>query len=106
MSGRKSTTKGKLKVASLEDFKIGKELVKNFLGKPPEITDEPTEVIISHLDIKLEHFTEDELDAELEKNKSGKPAGLNQRPLEIYKRKEFDTILLRLSNAVYKQNTI
>ena len=41
-----------------------------------------------------------------EKNKSRKAAGHNEIPPKVWKIRKFDGILLKLCNAVYKQNNI
>ena len=49
------------------------------LGNPPKITDKPTNRIINNqLDIKLEQFTDEELDAVLKKIKIRKAVGLDE----------------------------
>ena len=58
------------------------------------------------LDIKLGPFTQEELDSVLRKIKNRKAAGLDEIPLEVWKTRQFDDIMLRHSNAVYNQNTI
>ena len=49
---------------------------------------------------------EEELDAVLKKIKIRKATGLDKILLEVWKTRKFDDILLRICNAVYKQNTI
>ena len=54
-----------------------------------KITDKPTkEFINGQLDIKLEHFTDKELDTVL-KTKVRKAVGLNEIPLELWKTRKF-----------------
>ena len=100
MSGRKSTTRGKLKVASQEE----RLQIRIYLENPPEILDEPTkEIIHDQLDIKVGQFTEEKLDTVQKKLKVEKLQVLMNYPLK-YGRQQ--NILLWLCNAVYKQNTI
>ena len=69
-----------------------------------KITDKSTKKIINdQLDIKLEQFTEEELDTVLKKIKSRKAAGLNEIHPEVWKTRIFDDILLQLCNTVYKK---
>ena len=63
-------------------------------------------IISKQLDIKLEQFTQEELDSVLRKIRNRKAAGLNEIPPEVWKTREFDDILLQHCNAVYNQNTI
>ena len=106
---RKSTAKAKLKAASQQErVKLWEQYLKNLLGNPPKITDEPiTGIISKQLDIKLGPFTKEELDSVLRKIKNTKAAGLDEiPPPEAWKTRQFDDILLRQCNAVYSQNMI
>ena len=104
---KKSTSREKLKTASQEErIQKGKEHFKNLLGNPTKVTDKPiTKINNTQLDIRLEKFTEEELNV-LKKIKTRKSAGLQEILPEVWKTREFDNILLRLCNIVYKQNTI
>ena len=56
-------------------------------------------MINGHLDIKVEQFTDESLDANLkklknQKIKSKKAAGLDEIPPEVQKTKKFDDVLL------------
>ena len=108
VSRRKSTTKAKLKPASQQErIKLWKKHFENLLGNPPKCTYEPiTRNISKQLDIKLGPFTQEELDSVLRKIKNRKAAGLDEIPLEVWKTRQFDDILLRHCNAIYNQNTI
>ena len=108
VSRRKSTAKAKLKAASQQErVKLWEQYFKNLLGNPPEITDEPiTRIISKQLDVKLGPFTKEELDSVLRRIKNRKSAGLDEIPLEVWKTRQFDDILLRQRNAVYSQNRI
>ena len=108
VSRRKSTAKAKLKAASQQErVKLWEQHFKNLLGSPPKITDEPiTRIISKQLDIKLGPFTKEERDSVLKKIKNRKVAGLDEIPLEVWKTRQFDDILLRQCNAVYSQNRI
>ena len=68
--------------------------MKNLLGNPLEITDKLIKKIITgQLDIKLEQFTKEELDAVLKKKKNiqnKKAASLDKIPSEIWKARKFD----------------
>ena len=82
-------------------------IFENLLGKPPEVTDKLiTKIIRNQLDIKLGHFTQEELNLVLRKIKNRKAAGFDEIPPEVLKTREFDDILLPYYNAVYSQNTI
>ena len=63
-------------------------------------------IISKQLGIKVGQFTQEELDSVLRKIKNRKTGGLDEIPLEVWKTRQFDDILLRHSNAVYNQNTI
>ena len=108
VSRRKNTAKAKLKAANQQErIKLWKQHFENLLGNPPKITHEPiTRIISKQLDIKLCPFTREELDSVLRKIKNRKAAGLDEIPLEIWKTRQFDDILLRHCNAVYNQNRI
>ena len=54
----------------------------------------------------LGQFTKDELDTVLEKFKSRNAADLDEILSEEWKARKFNNMLIRLSNTVYKQNTI
>ena len=102
MSRRKSTTKAKLKISML-----WKQHFESLLGNPLKVTHEPiTRIISKQLDIKLEQFTQEELNSVLRKIKNTKAAGLDEIPPEVWKTRQFDDIQLRHCNAVYNQNSI
>ena len=105
---RKNTAKAKLKAANQQErIKLWKQHFENLLGNPPKITHEPiTRIISKQLDIKLGPFTQEELDSVLRKIRNRKAAGLDEIPLEVWKTRQFDYILLRHCNAVYNQNPI
>ena len=68
---------------------------------------EPIKKIISNqLDIKLEEFTQEELDSDIRKIKTRKAAMLDEIAPKVWKTKEFDDIMLQHCNAVYNQNAI
>ena len=80
---------------------------KNLFGKLPKATQEPImKIIINQRDIKLEQFTQEELDSVLKKGKNKKAVVLDEIPLQIWKTREFYYIQLRHYDAVYNQNTI
>ena len=108
MSKRKSTSRAKLKATSQEEqILLWKEHFKNLLGKSPKVTDEPIMKIIDiHLDIKLGQCTQKELNIVLSKFKNRKAIGLDEIPLELWKTRKFNNILLRYCNTVYNQDTI
>ena len=108
MSRKKSTAKAKLKAADQQErIKLWKQHFENLLGNPPKVTHEPiTRIISKQLDIKVGTFTREELDSVLKKIKNRKAAGLDEIPLEEWKTRQFDDILLRHCNAVYNQNLI
>ena len=108
VSRRKSTVKAKLKAANQQErIKLWKQHFENLLGNPPKVTDEPiTRIISKQFDIKLEPFTQEELDSVLRKIKNRKSAGLDEIPPEVWKTRQFDDILLWHCNAVYNQNPI
>ncbi len=56
--------------------------------------------------MKLEGFTQEELDSVLRKIKNRKAAGLDEIPPEVWKTRQFDNIQLRHSNPIYNQNLI
>ena len=69
VSRRKNTAKAKLKAANQQErIKLWKQHFENLLGNPPKITHEPiTRIISKQFDIKLEPFTQEELDSVLRK---------------------------------------
>ena len=105
---RKNTAKAKLKATNQQErIKLWKQHFKNLLGNPPKVTHEPISRIISkQLDIKLGLFLLEELDSVLRKIKNRKAVGLDEIPLEVWKTRQLDDILLRHCNAVYNQNPI
>ena len=107
VSRRKSTAKAKLKAANRQErIKLWKQHFENLLGNLPKVTLEPiTRIISKQLDIKLGPFTQ-ELDSLLRKIKNRKAAGLDEIPLEVWKTRQFDNILLQHCNTVYNQNPI
>ena len=107
-SRRKSTAKAKLKATSQQDrIHLWKQHFENLLGNPLEVTQEPiTRIISKELDIKLEPFTQEELDSVLRKIKNRKATELDEIPQEVWKARKFDDILLIHCNAIYNQNPI
>ena len=105
VSRRKSTAKAKLKATSQQErIHLWKQHFVNLLGNPPRVTHEPiTRIITKKSDITLGQFTQ-ELDSVLRKIKNREAAGLDEIPPEVWKTRQFDHILLRHCNAVYKQN--
>ena len=72
-----------------------------------EVTYEPiTRIISKQLDIKLDLFTQVELDSVLRNIKNRKAAGIDEIPPEVWKSRKFDDILLRHCNAVCNENPI
>ena len=107
ISGRKSTAKAKLNVASQERIQLGKQHFENLIGNSPKVTHELiTRISSKQLDIKLEQFTREELDLLLRKIKNRKAGELDEIPPEVWKTREFNDILLQHCNEVYNQNTI
>ena len=109
VSRRKSTAKAKLKAANQQErIKLWKQHFENLLGNLPKVIHEPiTRIISKQLGIKLEPFTQEELDSVLRKKiKNRKAAGLDEIPPEVWMTRQFDDILLRHCNAVYNQNPI
>lgn len=108
ISGKKHTTQSKLRADSEEERRtLWQDHFKNLLGKPPKVTDEQIETIIHHdLDIKQGNFSYDELDKVLKSLKNKKAAGLDGIPPEVWKTRQFDSILLELCNKVYYGQTI
>ena len=108
VSRRKSTVKAKLKATNQQErIKLWKQHFENLLGNPPKVTQKPiTRIIGKQLDIKLEPFTQEELDSIRRKIKNRKAAGLDEIPPEVWKTRQFDDILLRHCNVVYNQNPI
>ena len=61
-----------------------KRTFQESLWKSPIVTDKPiTKIIYNQLDIKLEQFTQEELDVEQTKSKNNKAAGLDEIPLKV-----------------------
>ena len=89
--------------AKKNEYTCGNNISRIYSGKPPKVRDEAiTKIFSKQLDIKLRQFTQEELDSVLRKIRNRKAAGLDEIPLEIWKTREFDDILLRCCN----QNTI
>ena len=108
VSGRKSSNSSKLKATSQADrLDKWKDHFKDLLGNTPDVSDTPIEQIIDNtLDVKLGHFTPDELNVVLKKIKNNKAAGLDNIPPEIWKTRAFDQILLQFCNDVYDRKPI
>ena len=69
---------------------------REFTRNRPKVTHEPiTRIISKQLDINLEQFTQEELDSVLRKIKNRKAAKLCEIPLEVWKTRQFNNILLR-----------
>ena len=94
--------KDQMKASSQEErIYLRKEHFENLLGKPPKVSHEPiTKIISNQSDIKLGQFTLEKFDSVQRKIKSRKAAGLNEIPLEVWKTREFDDILLQHCNDV------
>ena len=105
---RKSYAKDKLKATSQEErIHLWKQHFVNVPGKPAKVTHEPiAKIIFNQLDIKLEQFSQEELDSVLRKVKNRKAAGLDEIPPEVWMTRELDDIQIQRCNAVYNQNTI
>ena len=91
-----STSRAKLKAGSQEErIQMWKEHFKNPLRKSPKVTDKPiTKIVNSQLNIKLGHFTQEEITGVLRKINNRKAAGLDETPLEVLKTRKFDDFLL------------
>ena len=98
VSGRKTTSKSKLKASSEQErLSLWKEQFQNLPGKATVVSDSPVETINDHeFLIKLGNFTLDELSPVLKKLKNGKAAGLDDVPPEAWKSEKFNDILLDL----------
>ena len=108
ISGRKNTTKAKLKASSQDErIKLWKEHFENLLGKPP-LTNEAviTPIFENELSIKKGAFTMDELRTVLKNTKSGKSCGLDNIPAEVWKLENFNDALLKLCNDAYMGHPI
>ena len=83
-----------------------KEHFEILFGNPPEGIYKTTKKFINTpLNINIGQFTEEELDTVLKRIKIRNAAGLNEILSKLWKTKKFDDIL-RLCNAVNKENTI
>ena len=82
VSRKKSIAKSKLKGTSQKErIQLWKQHFGNLYGKPPKVTHEPTTRIIrKQLDIKIEQFTQEELNSVLKKIKIGKQESLMKYP--------------------------
>ena len=100
MSRRKSTAKAKLKAISQQErIHLWKQHFENLLGNPPKVIYEPiTRIVSKQLDIKVGPFTQEELDSVLRKIKNRKAAGLDEIPVDVWKTRQFNDILLRYCN--------
>ena len=58
------------------------------------------------IDIKLGQFTKEELDLVRRKIKNRQAAGFDEIPLEVWKTRKFDDILVEYCDAEHKLNTI
>ena len=102
---RKNNAKPKLKATSQEEWIQQWKHFENLVRNPLKVTVEPvTRIIKKQFDIKLEPFTQEELDSVLWKIKNRKAAGFDEIPPDVWKTRQFDDILLRQCNAVYYQN--
>ena len=101
MNGRKGTSRAKLKAVRKKDFTSRKNVSRIWSENVPKSLKKLSKKIINgQVDVKLE------LNAVWKKVKNRKAAGLNEIVSKFWKTREFDDILLRLCNAVYRQNTI
>ena len=102
VSRRKSTAKDKLKATSQERIQQWRQHFENLPRNPLKVTHKSiTRIISKQLDIKLEQFTQEELDSVQRKIKNRKAAGLDEIPTEEWEIREFNDILFRHCNAVY-----
>ena len=108
ITGRKKTTKAKIKASSQKDrINKWKNHFSNLLGKSPTVTDSTIEKIIDQeLPIKTGQFEEQELDIVLKNLKNKKAAGLDEIPPEVWKTGKFNDLLLYYCNSVYKEHVI
>ena len=108
ISGRKTSSKAKLKALSQEErLNKWKEHFQTLLGNITNVSDTPVERIVNYeLNIKTENFNHEELKKALIKLKRRKAAGLDEIPSEVWKTGEFNDILLNFCNAVYNQQQI
>ena len=108
VSRRECTAKAKLKATSQEErIHLGKQHFENLLGKPPKVTHEPiTKITSNQLNIKLEQFTQEELNSVLRNIKNREATGLDEILPEVGKTGEIGEILLQHCNAQYNQNII
>ena len=95
-------------LAKKKDVKNGKNISKicsEILLK--SLTNLSKKINYNQVDIKLEQFTEEELDAVLkkkERKKKRKASCLDEIPAEVWKTRKYDIIHLQSCNTVYKQN--
>ena len=104
----KSTLEAKFKAARQEErVQMWKEHFKYLLGYFPKVTYKLIPKIINcQQDIKVGVFNQEEFSVVLSKIKNKKPSSLDEIYPEIWMTRTFDDVLLRFSNAVYKENTI
>ena len=108
ITGRKKSTKAKIKVSNQEErLKKWMNHFQNLLGKSPIVSDSTIEKVIEHeLEIKTGPFNELELDLVLKKLQNKIVAGLDGIPAEVWKTGKFNDLLLYYCNEVYNGNVI
>ena len=110
ITGRKRTSKAKLRAESQQDrLSQWKSHFENLLGKAPTtLTQQTIETLPGQNDsnIKVGPFNDQELNKALSKIKNGKASGLDGIPPEVWKTKHFNDILLKCCNDVYNQKPV
>ena len=109
ISGRKKSNKSKLKANNdNERIKLWHKHFKDLLGKNIQSTfhSNNSDHTVNNLDIKIDHFTKEEVMKATNNISYGKAVGLDEIPAKVWKLDDFKEFLLESCNRVYFQEPI
>ena len=109
ISGRKKSNKSKLKANNdNERIQLWHKHFKDLLGKNIQSTihSKNSDHTLKNLDIKIGHFTKEEVIKATNNISYGKAIGLDEIPAEVWKLDDFKEFLLESCNRVYFQEPI
>ena len=109
ISGRNKSNKSKLKENNdNEQIKLWHKHFKDLLGKTIQSTihSKNSDHTLNNLDIKIGHFTKEEVMKATNNISYGKAVGLDEIPAEVWKLNDFKEFLLESCNHVYFQEPL
>ena len=109
ISGRKKSNKSKLKANNdNERIKLWHKHFKDLPGKNIQSTihSKNSDHAVNNLDIKIGHFTKEEVMKATNNISYGKAVGLDEIPAEVWKLDDFKEFMLESCNCVYFQEPI